>query len=352
MLLQTSNSSTAAAMQARAEQCGGGSYMPSNRGSLKQVPHAGNRCMRMFDTSNKFEMACVDTAWNLQANLVQMPDARFWYKCTNAAGDKAFAEEGELWTSCFSGGRVALKYLFNGSVRTAGDGDAVKVYKHCSSNAIILVRRPPSLCVIIHTREVDQTTHDVLLSCLQDPGIMRDVWQMQALNSISDITLRTILSAAKKDLVDNEHVTVEGKVFFIWQGVDVTTRPSTVLVHKNRNTRRRVEQNRGTSPEDRAEDRRVEPPKHVESRATQNVRMAKELLEMARAELLERDTTAATSSDPWPVRLPAAMKKPAAAMKKPAAAPAPVAEAATVAPRREKPAWDFLAGAPRSPPYN
>jgi hypothetical protein len=50
--------------------------------------------------------------------------------------------------------------------------------------------------------------------------------------------------------------------------------------------------------------------------------------------------------------LPAAMKKPAAAMKKPAAAPAPVAEAATVAPRREKPAWDFLAGAPRSPPYN
>jgi len=216
----------------------------------------------------------------------------------------------------------------------------------------VLVRRPPSLCVIIHTREVDQTTHDVLLSCLQDPGIMRDVWQMQALNSISDITLRTILSAAKKDLVDNEHVTVEGKVFFIWQGVDVTTRPSTVLVHKNRNTRRRVEQNRGTSPEDRAEDRRVGPPKPVESRATQNVRMAKELLEMARAELLERDTTAATSSDPWPVRLPAAMKKPAAAMKKPAAAPAPVAEAATVAPRREKPAWDFLAGATRSPPYN
>jgi hypothetical protein len=66
-----------------------------------------------------------------------------------------------------------------------------------------------------HSQEVDQTTHDVLLSCLQDPGIMRDVWQMQALNSISDITLRTILSAAKKDLVDNEHVTVEGKVFSI-----------------------------------------------------------------------------------------------------------------------------------------
>ena len=244
-----------------------------------------------------------------------------------------------------------MKYLFNGSVRTAGDGDAVKVYKHCSSNAIILVRRPPSLCVIIHTREVDQTTHDVLLSCLQDPGIMRDVWQMQCLNSISDITLRTILSAAKKDLVENEHVTSEGKVFFIWQGMDVTTKPSTVLVHKYRNTRRRVE----PAPEhveDRAEDRRVEPPKHVESRATQNVRMAKELLEMARAELLERATTAATSSDPWPVRLPAAMKKPAAAMKKPAAAPAPVAEAATVAPRREEPAWDFLTMAPRSPPYN
>ena len=146
----------------------------------------------------------------------------------------------------------------------------------------------------------------------------------------------------------NEHVTVEGKVFFIWQGVDVTTKPSTVLVHKYRNTRRRVE----PAPEhveDRAEDRRVGPPKPVESRATQNVRMAKELLEMARAELLERDTTAATSSDPWPVRLPAAMKKPAAAMKKPAAAPAPVAEAATVAPRREEPAWDFLTMAPRSP---
>jgi hypothetical protein len=79
----------------------------------------------------------------------------------------------------------------------------------------------------------------------------------------------------------------------------------------------------------------------VESHAAQNVRMAKELLEMARAELLERATTAATSSR--------AMKKPAAAMKKPAAAPAPVAEAATVAPRREEPAWDFLTMAPRSP---
>jgi len=162
----------------------------------------------------------------------------------------------------------------------------------------------------------------------------------------SSSNLITFLIVRNKQLIIrsggyNEHVTVEGKVFFIWQGVDVTTKPSTVLVHKYRNTRRRVEQNRGTSPEDRAEDRRVGPPKPVESRATQNVRMAKELLEMARAELLERATTAATSSR--------AMKKPAAAMKKPAAAPAPVAEAATVAPRREEPAWDFLTMAPRSP---
>jgi hypothetical protein len=69
----------------------------------------------MFHISNKFEIACVDTAWDLQANIVEMPAARFWYKFTKAGGEKAFAEEGVLWTSCF-GGRAAMKYNWLRSV--------------------------------------------------------------------------------------------------------------------------------------------------------------------------------------------------------------------------------------------
>ena len=53
----------------------------------------------------------------------------------------------------------------------------------------------------------------------------------------SSSNLITFLIVRNKQLIIrsggyNEHVTVEGKVFFIWQGVDVTTKPSTVLVHK------------------------------------------------------------------------------------------------------------------------
>ena len=40
-----------------------------------------------------------------------------------------------------------------------------------------------------------------------------------------------------KDLVENEHVTSEGKVFFYLEGLNVTTKPKTILVHKYRNTR-------------------------------------------------------------------------------------------------------------------
>ena len=193
--------------------------------------------------AGKFEIANVDIAWDKDANIVKMPDARFWYKFTKAGGEKAFAEAGILWTSVF-GGCVAKKYNFLRSIHTA-TGE-VKVYRHCRGQDDLFVRRPPSLRVNIHTSfhppyQVHQTSHEITLSkttilsqCISETT---EIWQMQCQNETSDITLRTILATAKKDLVENEHVTREGKVSFYLEGLNVTTKPKTILVHKYRNTR-------------------------------------------------------------------------------------------------------------------
>ena len=188
--------------------------------------------------AGKFEVACVRPDWNKDANIVAMPDARYWYKFTKAGGENAFAEEAKLFTSCFSDG-TARKYNFLRSVHTA-TGE-VKVYRHCKGQEDIFVRKPPSLRVTIHTDQLDATSNEISLSktdilsgCISQTIT---IWKMKCENEVSDITLRTILSTAKKDLVENEHVTSEGKVFFIWQGLDITTKPSTILVHKYRNTR-------------------------------------------------------------------------------------------------------------------
>ena len=190
--------------------------------------------------AGKFEIACVRPDWNKDANIVEMPDARYWYKFTKAGGENAFAEEGKLWTSCFNGGGcTAKKYNFLRSVHTA-TGE-VKVYRHCKGQEDIFVRKPPSLRVTIHTDQLDATSNEISLSktdilsgCISQTIT---IWKMKCENEVSDITLRTILSTAKKDLVENEHVTSEGKVFFYLEGRDVTTKPKTILVDKYRNTR-------------------------------------------------------------------------------------------------------------------
>ena len=190
--------------------------------------------------AGKFEIANVDILWDKDANIVKMPDARFWYKFSKAGGEKAFAEAGVLWTSAF-GGCVSKKYNFLRSIHT--DTGEVKVYRHCRGQDDLFVRRPPPLRVTIHTcqDEIFQTSHEITLSkttilsqCISETT---EIWHMQCQNDVSDITLRTILATAKKDLVDNEHVTSEGKVSFYWEERNVTTKPKTILVHKYRNTR-------------------------------------------------------------------------------------------------------------------
>jgi len=187
--------------------------------------------------AGKFEVACVRPDWNKDANIVAMPDARYWYKFTKAGGENAFAEEAKLFTSCFSAG-TAKKYNFLRSVHTA-TGE-VKVYRHCKGQEDIFVRKPPSLRVTIHTDQLDATSNEISLSKTDILGCISHsitIWKMKCENEVSDITLRTILSTAKKDLVENEHVTSEGKVFFYLEGRDVTTKPKTILVDKYRNTR-------------------------------------------------------------------------------------------------------------------
>ena len=51
------------------------------------------------------------------------------------------------------------------------------------------------------------------------------------------ITMRMLINAAKKDLVEQEHVTSAGKVQFYFHDQDVTKKPATVLVKKTRSTR-------------------------------------------------------------------------------------------------------------------
>ena len=55
---------------------------------------------------------------------------------------------------------------------------------------------------------------------------------------IEDVTMRMLINAAKKDLVEQEHVTSAGKVEFYFHCQDVTKKPATVLVKKTRARRR------------------------------------------------------------------------------------------------------------------
>ena len=63
------------------------------------------------------------------------------------------------------------------------------------------------------------------------------LWNMTFPHQVEDITMRMVINAAKKDLVEQEHVTSAAKVQFYFHGQDVTKKPATVLVKKTRSTR-------------------------------------------------------------------------------------------------------------------
>ena len=201
--------------------------------------------MAMAIQRRKFEIAKVDKDWD----LTEPPSARSWYALSKACGLKAMNDEKELkiW---FSVG--AATYHWHSSVPT--NSGSMKVYAHCRNrshpcprkhpwdNRYVMVRFAPTLRVQVlpkpdlavrtpphkpHTKiELGQMGH-----CMPAAAIL---WSMTFPHEVEDVTLKMILSTAKKHLVEQEHVTSSGKVLFYFDGQEVTTKPATVLVKKTR----------------------------------------------------------------------------------------------------------------------
>ena len=202
--------------------------------------------MAMAIQRRKYEIAKVDKDWD----LTEPPSARSWYALSKACGLKAMNDEKELkiW---FSVG--AATYHWHSSVPT--NSGSMKVYAHCRNrshpgtprmqpweNCYVMVRFAPTLRVQVlakpdlavrtpphkpHAKiELGQMGH-----CMPAAAIL---WSMTFPHEVEDVTLKMILSTAKKHLVEQEHVTSSGKVLFYFDGQEVTTKPATVLVKKTR----------------------------------------------------------------------------------------------------------------------
>ena len=129
----------------------------------------------------------------------------------------------------------------------------MKVYAHCRNrshpgtprmqpweNCYVMVRLAPNLRVLVLPKPdralPDHTTIELFQMghCMPAAAIL---WSMTFPHEVEDVTLKMILSTAKKDLVEQEHVTSAGKVEFYFNGKDVTKKPATVLVKKKRSAR-------------------------------------------------------------------------------------------------------------------
>ena len=196
----------------------------------------------------KYEIAQVDKDWD----LAETPSARFWYPFTKAGGEKAMRDEEELLSSCFSRGRAgSMKYRWHRSVFSTDNGP-MKVYAHCSNfshpntstNCYVMVRFAPTLRVLVLPQtEQEHNTYgphariELRMRNIHSPRHNTILWNMTFPHQVEDITMRMVINAAKKDLVEQEHVTSAGKVEFYFHGQDVTKKPATVLVKKTRSTR-------------------------------------------------------------------------------------------------------------------
>ena len=196
----------------------------------------------------KYEIAQVDKDWD----LAETPSARFWYPFTKAGGEKAMRDEEELLSSCFSRGRAgSMKYRWHRSVFSTDNGP-MKVYAHCSNfshpntstNCYVMVRFAPTLRVLVLPQtEQEHNTYgphariELRMRNIHSPRHNTILWNMTFPHQVEDITMRMVINAAKKDLVEQEHVTSAGKVEFYFHGQDVTKKPATVLVKKTRSKR-------------------------------------------------------------------------------------------------------------------
>ena len=204
--------------------------------------------MAMAIQRRKFEVAFVDKDWD----LTEPPSARSWNALSKACGLKAMNDEKELkiW---FSVG--AATYHWHSSVPT--NSGSMKVYAHCRNrshpgtprmqpwdNCYVMVRFAPTLRVLVLPKpdlalpppNVPHAKIQLYLmgNCMPAATIL---WSMTFPHEVEDVTLKMILNTAKKDLVEQEHVTSSGKVRFYFDGDEITTKPATVLVKKTRSRR-------------------------------------------------------------------------------------------------------------------
>ena len=100
-----------------------------------------------------------------------------------------------------------------------------------------MVRLAPNLHVLVLPKPdralPDHTTIELFQMGHCMP-VAKILWSMWFPHEFEDVTLKMILNTAKKDLVEQEHVTSSGKVLFYFDGQEVTTKPTTVLVKKTR----------------------------------------------------------------------------------------------------------------------
>ena len=208
--------------------------------------------MAMAIQRRKYEIAKVDKDWD----LTEPPSARSWYALSKACGLKAMNNEkkvrfgvsfGPMFTPC-----AVAEYHWHSSVPT--NNGPMKVYAHCRNrshpstprmqpweNCYVMVRFAPTLRVLVSPKPdlvlpvpyVPHTKIELfkMWDCMRVANIL---WSMTFPHEFEDVTLKMILNTAKKDLVEQEHVTSSGKVLFYFDGQEVTTKPATVLVKKTR----------------------------------------------------------------------------------------------------------------------
>ena len=198
---------------------------------------------------SKFEIARVEhTLYNNicsqldYTSCATLPDAPWWQPFSKDGGENAFKEKPVLFTSAFnpngSGTMHAYKYNFSHSINAMTTSyrlasQEVKVYEHCGGMHIIFVRHvAPSLRVFLLTSQVGETTHMIRMFKMYSISTSQPLFEKEFANDGSDIALWKILPWAREHLVAHNHVTYQGKVEVIFEGLDITTKLSTVLVKR------------------------------------------------------------------------------------------------------------------------
>ena len=196
----------------------------------------------------EFEIARVDVIFqDDQLLALTLPAAKFWQPFSQDAGDMAFQNKPHLLTSHFSSAPRKITsgtkigggmYKYNFRLSMNANGQEVMVYQHCRRGHTIFVRRALSLRVYLSTSQsqigVGETT--LMISLKKENDVV--IFEKEFDNGGSDIPLARVLAVAWRHIIENDHVTIAGKLDVIFQGLlifegegygDLSTRLSTVL---------------------------------------------------------------------------------------------------------------------------